>query len=180
MHIKLKRLHIFLLKSFAGPFFLTFFIVLFIMVMQFMFKYINDLIGKGLEFQIILEFLFYLTASMVPMALPLALLMAALMTFGNLGEHYELTALKSSRIPFDLQGTSDQWVNHSNRVKYREELQHELAVLQHLSNLLGSEGINLQHSLRQPKAVADKRAYRNRAIQEAGERPKKLWLGDAE
>jgi lipopolysaccharide export system permease protein len=98
MRLKAKRLHILLLKSFAGPFALTFMIVIFIMVMQFMFKYINDLVGKGLEFPIISEFILYLTASMVPMALPLAILMAALMTFGNLGEYYELTAMKSSGI----------------------------------------------------------------------------------
>lgn len=94
----LKRLHIFILKSFLGPFILTFFLVIFILVMQFLFRYINDLIGKGLEFPVLLEFLLYTSASMVPMALPLALLMAALMTFGNLGENYELTALKSSGV----------------------------------------------------------------------------------
>ncbi|MFC2111915.1 LptF/LptG family permease [Bacteroidota bacterium] len=98
MRLKVKRLHILLLRSFAGPFALTFLIVIFIMVMQFMFKYINDLVGKGLEFPVISEFVLYLTASMVPMALPLAILMAALMTFGNLGEFYELTAMKSSGI----------------------------------------------------------------------------------
>lgn len=77
---------------------MTFFIVLFIMVMQFLFKYINDLIGKGLEIPVVSEFVLYLTATMVPMALPLAILMAALMTFGNLGEFYELTAMKSSGV----------------------------------------------------------------------------------
>ncbi len=98
MRFKAKRLHILLLRSFAGPFALTFLIVIFIMVMQFLFKYINDLVGKGLEFPVVSEFVLYLTASMVPMALPLAILMAALMTFGNLGEYYELTAMKSSGI----------------------------------------------------------------------------------
>jgi lipopolysaccharide export system permease protein len=98
MRLRIKRLHILLLRSFAGPFAMTFMIVIFIMVMQFLFKYINDLVGKGLEFPVISEFALYLTASMVPMALPLAILMAALMTFGNLGEFYELTAMKSSGI----------------------------------------------------------------------------------
>ena len=98
MRLKIKRLHILLLRSFAGPFAMTFMIVIFIMVMQFLFKYINDLVGKGLEFPVVSEFTLYLTASMVPMALPLAILMAALMTFGNLGEFYELTAMKSSGI----------------------------------------------------------------------------------
>ncbi|KPK86998.1 MAG: hypothetical protein AMS27_03665 [Bacteroides sp. SM23_62_1] len=94
----LKRLHILVLRSFLGPFILTFLLVVFILVMQFLFRYINDLIGKGLEMGVIAEFLLYLSTSMVPMALPLALLMAALMTFGNLGEYNELTALKSSGI----------------------------------------------------------------------------------
>ncbi len=98
MHFRAKRLHILLLRSFAGPFAMTFFIVIFIMVMQFLFKYINDLIGKGLEIPVVSEFVLYLTATMVPMALPLAILMAALMTFGNLGEFYELTAMKSSGV----------------------------------------------------------------------------------
>src|SRR4030043_1928584 len=94
----LKRLHLLVLKSVLGPFLLTFFIVIFVLVMQFLFKYLNDLIGKGLEISIIAEFMLYLSTSMVPLALPLALLMAALMTFGNLGEFNELTALKSSGI----------------------------------------------------------------------------------
>jgi len=94
----MKRLHQLVLKSFLGPFILTFLIVNFIMMMQFLFKYINDLIGKGLEVHIIAELLLYLSTSMIPLALPLALLMAALMTFGNLGEFNELTALKSSGI----------------------------------------------------------------------------------
>lgn len=99
MHLPIiKRLHLLVLRSFLGPFLLTFFIVIFVLVMQFLFKYINDLIGKGLEFKIIAEFMLYLSTSMVPLALPLALLMAALMTFGNLGEFNELTALKSSGI----------------------------------------------------------------------------------
>ncbi len=99
MHLPLmKRLHVLILRSFLGPFILTFLLVIFILVMQFLFRYINDLIGKGLEFNVIAEFMLYLSTSMVPMALPLALLMAALMTFGNLGEFNELTALKSSGI----------------------------------------------------------------------------------
>jgi lipopolysaccharide export system permease protein len=96
--IPLKRLHLLVLKSFLGPFLLTFFIVIFVLVMQFLFKYINDLIGKGLELKVIAQFMLYLSTSLVPLALPLALLMAALMTFGNLGEFNELTALKSSGI----------------------------------------------------------------------------------
>ena len=94
----MKRLHILILKSFIGPFILIFFIVLFILLMQFLWRYIDDLVGKGLEFNIIAELLLYTSASLVPMALPLAILMASLMTFGNMGEFYELTAIKSSGI----------------------------------------------------------------------------------
>ena len=94
----IKKLHAFILKSFLGPFVLTFFIVIFILLMQFLWKYIDDLVGKGLTFVVMGELLFYTSASLVPMALPLAILLASLMTFGNLGEHFELLALKSSGI----------------------------------------------------------------------------------
>ena len=94
----MKKLHLFVIRVYIGPFFLTFFIVLFILLMQFLWKYIDDLAGKGLEWNIIAELLTYASASLVPMALPLAILMASLMTFGNLGENYELTALKASGI----------------------------------------------------------------------------------
>lgn len=87
-----------MLKAFLGPFLLTFLIVLFVLVMQFLWVYIDDLVGKGLEWYIIAELLFYASASFVPLALPLAILLASIMTFGNLGEFYELTAIKSSGI----------------------------------------------------------------------------------
>ncbi len=77
---------------------MTFFIVLFIVMMQFLWRYIDDLVGKGLEFSVIAELFFYAAVSMVPMALPLAILLASLMTFGNLGEKFELTAMKASGI----------------------------------------------------------------------------------
>ena len=77
---------------------MTFFIVLFILIMQFLWRYIDDLVGKGLNLVTLGELLFYFTVSFMPMALPLAILLAALMTFGNMGENFELTALKSSGI----------------------------------------------------------------------------------
>lgn len=77
---------------------MTFFIAMFILVMQFLWRYVDDLVGKGLELSVLLELLFYASLQVVPMALPLAILLAALMTFGNLGENYELTALKSAGI----------------------------------------------------------------------------------
>lgn len=94
----IKTLHYFILKSFMPLFAMTFFIVLFIVLMQFLWRYIDDLVGKGLSFDVIAELFFYAAVSMVPMALPLAILLASLMTFGNLGEKFELTALKSSGI----------------------------------------------------------------------------------
>ena len=94
----MKKLHLLVIKSFVGPFILTFFFVIFILLMQFLWKYIDDLIGKGLEFSIISEFLLYTSASLVPLAIPLAVLLASLMTFGNLAENLELLAAKSSGI----------------------------------------------------------------------------------
>ena len=77
---------------------MTFCICLFIVIMQFLWKYIDELVGKGLSIDVIGELFFYAALSMVPLALPLSILLAALMTFGDLGEHVELTALKSSGI----------------------------------------------------------------------------------
>lgn len=93
-----KRLHLFVLKSFLPLFAMTFFIVLFIVLMQFLWKYIDDLVGKGLSFSVLGELFFYAAVTMVPMALPLAILLASLMTFGNMGERLELTAMKASGI----------------------------------------------------------------------------------
>ena len=94
----MKKLDIFVLRSFIGPLILTFFIVLIILLLQFLWMYIDELAGKGLDLEIIAELLYQFSLSFVPMALPLAILLAALMTFGNMGEYSELTALKSSGI----------------------------------------------------------------------------------
>ncbi|MCH5231229.1 MAG: LptF/LptG family permease [Muribaculaceae bacterium] len=93
-----KKLYLFILKSFLPLFAMTFFIVLFIVLMQFLWKHIDDLVGKGLPFSLIGELFFYAGVSMVPMALPLAILLASLMTYGNFGEKFELTAMKASGI----------------------------------------------------------------------------------
>lgn len=87
-----------MLQTFLPLFAMTFFICLFIVLMQFVWRYIDDLVGKGLEVSLIAELFWYAALSMVPMALPLAILLASLMTFGNLGEHFELTAMKSSGV----------------------------------------------------------------------------------
>lgn len=92
----MKRLHLFIVKSFIGPFLITFIIAMFFLIMQFLWKYIDDLIGKGLEISVLLELLFYVSATLIPLALPLAVLFSSIMTYGNLAEHNELTALKSS------------------------------------------------------------------------------------
>ncbi|HYW94473.1 MAG TPA: LptF/LptG family permease [Bacteroidales bacterium] len=94
----MKKLYKLTLSSFLGPFVLTFFIVVFVLLMQFLWKYIDDLVGKGLQVSVISELLLYTSASLVPMALPLAVLLASLMAFGNLGENNELLALKSAGI----------------------------------------------------------------------------------
>ncbi len=94
-----KKLDKFILKSFIGPLILTFFIVLIILILQFLWMYVDELAGKGLEIKVVAELLFQFSLSFVPMALPLAILLAALMTFGNMGEYSELTAMKSSGIP---------------------------------------------------------------------------------
>ncbi|MGV8096008.1 MAG: LptF/LptG family permease [Mangrovibacterium sp.] len=94
----MKRLHQFVLKSFLGPFFMTFFICVFILLMQFLWKYIDDMVGKGLEWNIIFELLFYASMALIPMAFPLAMLLASIMSFGSLGENYELVAMKASGI----------------------------------------------------------------------------------
>ena len=94
----MKLLHKFIIKSFLGPFFMTFFICIFILLMQFLWKYIDDLVGKGLDWTIVTELLMYASFSLVPLAFPLAMLLASIMTFGNLGENYELVAMKASGI----------------------------------------------------------------------------------
>lgn len=94
----MKKLNVFILKSYAGPLVLTFFISLFILVMQFLWKYVDDLVGKGLEWYVIAQLLFYASSTFVPLALPLAILLSSLMTFGNFGENYELVAMKAAGI----------------------------------------------------------------------------------
>lgn len=87
-----------MLRQFLPLFMMTFFICLFIVLMQFLWRYIDDLVGKGLTVDIIGELFFYAALTMVPTALPLAVLLASLMTFGNLGEKFELTAMKAAGI----------------------------------------------------------------------------------
>lgn len=88
----------YIIKSFLGPFLISFVIALIIFLMIFIWKYVEDLVGKGLEWYVVLKLLFYASANMVPLALPIAVLLACIMTYGNLGERFELAALKSAGI----------------------------------------------------------------------------------
>lgn len=93
----MKKLHVFMLKSFSGPFVATFFISMFVLLMQMLWRYIDELVGKGLDFSVIAELLFYFSVSLIPMALPLAVLLSSIMTFGTLGENYEFDCLEVRR-----------------------------------------------------------------------------------
>jgi lipopolysaccharide export system permease protein len=94
----IKKLDKLILKSFLGPFIVTFFIAFFVLMMQSLWKYIDDLVGKGLDFATIGQFLWYVSASLLTLAMPIAILISSIMTFGNLGESFELVAIKSSGI----------------------------------------------------------------------------------
>ena len=94
----IKRLHVMIIKQFALLFVGTFFISLFVLMMQFVWQYVDTLIGKGLTLDILGQFFWYMSLMMVPQALPLAILLSSLITFGNLGESSELTAIKAAGI----------------------------------------------------------------------------------
>ncbi len=94
----MKKLDKLILSSFIGPFILTFLVVVFILLTQHMLKYFDDIIGKGLGIDVIGQLLFYFAIFMTPIAMPLAVLLSSLIAFGNLGEHFELTAVKSAGI----------------------------------------------------------------------------------
>ena len=94
----IKKLDILIIRSFIGPFIVTFFVSLFVLVMQFFWLYMDELIGKGIELWPILQLLIYMSTTLVPLALPLSILLASIMTFGNMGENFELVAIKSSGI----------------------------------------------------------------------------------
>ena len=96
--LRIKKLYIFVFKQFALLFIGTFFIALFVLMMQFVWQYIDTLIGKGLTLDVLGQFFWYMSLMMVPQALPLAILLSSLITFGNLGESSELTAIKAAGI----------------------------------------------------------------------------------
>ena len=94
----IKKLDLLILKSFIGPFIITFFIAIFVLTMQILWKYIDDLVGKGLDFITIGKFVWYASASLLILAMPIAIIISTIMTFGNLGESFELVAIKSAGI----------------------------------------------------------------------------------
>lgn len=94
----IKKLDRLIIRSFIGPFIVTFFVTLFVLVMQFFWLYMDELIGKGLGIWMILQLLVYMSTTLVPLALPLGILLASIMTFGNMGENFELVAIKSAGI----------------------------------------------------------------------------------
>ena len=95
----IKKLDIYIIKGFLQLFAGTFFICLFIFVMQFLWKWMGDLIGKGLTIDLLAKFFWYSSLTLIPMSIPLAVLLASLISFGNLGERFELLSMKSAGIP---------------------------------------------------------------------------------
>ncbi|MEO1099938.1 MAG: LptF/LptG family permease [Bacteroidota bacterium] len=94
----MKKIDKLILSSFVGPFFLTFLIVVFILLTQHMLNKFDDIVGKDLGWDVLAQLFFHFAVFVTPVAIPLAILLSSLMTFGNLGEHFELTALKSAGI----------------------------------------------------------------------------------
>ncbi len=97
--LRIKKLDIFIIKSFSLLFVGTFFICLFIFMMQFLWRNVDEMVGKGLGVSALLEFFYYAALSLIPVSLPLAVLLASLITFGNFGERFELLAMKAAGIP---------------------------------------------------------------------------------
>ena len=97
--LRIKKLDLFILKSFLLLFAGTFFICLFIFMMQFLWRYVDELVGKGLEMSVLAQFFYYSGLTLIPLSMPLAILLAALITFGNFGERFELLSMKAAGIP---------------------------------------------------------------------------------
>jgi len=95
---RIKKLYAFLIKTFLPLLLVMFSVCLFILLMQFIWKYVEDMVGKGVEIKILIEMFAYAALYLVPLGLPLAILLASLMTFGNLGEHFELLSIKAAGI----------------------------------------------------------------------------------
>src|SRR5690554_2160535 len=97
--IHIKRLYSYILTTFIPVFLMTFVICLFLVLMQFLWKYVEDMVGKGLGLGVLGEMFLYAALNLIPLALPLSILLASLMVFGSMGENLELLAIKSAGIP---------------------------------------------------------------------------------
>ena len=95
----LKTLDKYIIKMFFPPLLMTFFVAMFVLIMQFFWKYVDEIIGKGLELAVIGELVFYLAMTLVPLAMPIAILISSVMVMGNLSERYELASMKSAGMP---------------------------------------------------------------------------------
>lgn len=95
---KMKRLNIYVVKQLIAPLFATFFIIIFVLLMQFIWMFVDDLVGKGLPTSVVLEFFYYAFLRLILQALPLTILLSSIMTFGNLGESLELLSMKAAGI----------------------------------------------------------------------------------
>ena len=95
---RIKKLDIYIVKQFLLLFAGTFFISLFVLMMQFLWRYVDEVIGKGLSIEVLAQFFWYMGLTLIPQALPLAILLASLITMGNIGENSELTAIKAAGI----------------------------------------------------------------------------------
>ncbi|MDD3739197.1 MAG: LptF/LptG family permease, partial [Lentimicrobiaceae bacterium] len=94
----MKKIYSLVIKSYVGPLFSTFFVVIFVLLMQFVWTYVDVMVGKGLSWQVIAKLLFYASFTFLPTALPISILLSSIMSFGNLGENNELVAIKSAGI----------------------------------------------------------------------------------
>ena len=95
---RIKKLDLFIVKQFGLLFVGTFYICQFVLMMQFLRRYVDELIGKGLSLEVMAQFFWYMGLMLMPQALPLAILLSSLIAFGNLGESSELTAIKAAGI----------------------------------------------------------------------------------
>lgn len=94
----MKQIDKFVLKSFIPPYIMAFFVAEFVLLMQFLWKYIDDILGKGFSFGVLIELIFYFGVTIIPMAIPISILISSVMVFGNMAERFELSAYKSAGV----------------------------------------------------------------------------------
>ena len=131
---RIKKLDIFIAKQFGLLFVGTFFICQFVLMMQFLWRYVDELIGKGLSLDILAQFFWYMGLMLMPQAFPLAILLSSLIAFGNLGESSELTAIKAAGI--SLIQTTQRHVSDSRTLEISTE---DLQTLQRTYSRRGSQ-----------------------------------------